>query len=582
MKSTLTALLLVLLAGSTSQASPSSGDTSQGSPVIVRLSVTSGRAYLVTEEGVQSVTQERAIEPFVGSGHLEVAPGSRTTLSWRGIGSMEVVGPTALAWQMPQGKGALNIQFGVLNRVDVEVRSLPFRLQMPGDWRTELTSGAYSIYRTGNGGNEFLHHAGHPVRLSWTGGASITAPVEVYPGSRYRMDVNPKVQVNKPKEVRVPSWGHASWPWGKGSIEGLPDITLEGAPSWGTGHAWPWKREGLDVVPIPQNGGQPTTIESANQAEGVHEPWEKWDWPWESSRGPESISEHEPVQQEPEQQTSDPALAACVDPAQQEDSRRQDLVQPDLLQPELIQQELAAQEFVGPSLSWQDPKPPVDLEQDPEQSAASSASQTDPSQAVDLASPSEDLHAPATEPESRLEMEVQSNLPASSESPGSAQPNGDLQATVLQAQDAAESAAPKVSVPVGAKPVEVQALAADSTLGQDSTPAEDIPSANNSDVPVQTGPKFNPDLWRGLPEDFLVDRGVFRHQTGKHLQVQPNGEGGWLILVDPAATQPYWFFSQRLDVRIFPGATLELDKNGYLGHNTGLVRILSGHSARVF
>ena len=487
-------LLLAPLVGAKSDLDPAPIRRGEGTPALTHLVVNSGRATLVTDSGVHPVTQERTLEPFVGAGHLEVAPGSRVTLAWRGLCSMELEGPASLSWQPPRAPEGLMVHTTVLNRVDLEVRKMPLRWQLPGNWRGELQSGAYSVYSLGSGTNEFIHHAGRPVRLSWMGSSDVTAPVNLAGGTSFRMEASPVVEVRGSRDVQIPSWGVATWPWGRGGIEGVPDLLLEGAPSWGEHASWPWDSTVVDDSEAPVNSEEAATP-SESDARNAHAPepsgaqaspsepkaWEAWNWPWgENSAGatPSNV----------------------VDPSTEQIREPQNGSKP----------------------------------------------------------------TPDSEPAPRSEDRVGEPVPADpaevpARSPAQSGPDG---ARLSVPQPGFGTSDENGTTEVVAEP----------RSGDTADPAP----------PAKKRQTFNPDQWRGLTESQLADQGVFRHQRGPDLKLTKNGDEGWLIEVDDAAPEPYWFFSRRLDVKVFPGATLEINSEGFLGHNSGLIRILSGRSDRAF
>ncbi|MFT7484994.1 MAG: hypothetical protein ACI9F9_000840, partial [Candidatus Paceibacteria bacterium] len=471
---------------------------------LVHLDVQSGRAMLVTNHGVQPISAQRGVTPFHGAGHLEVAPGSKASVRWQGAGSVSLVGPASVAWQAPEGSGTVRLEFSSIGTADIEVRSTPMRVDLPGAWRLQLNSGAYSVYCMGGGGVELVHRAGHPARASWIGGGRLAPPpVVVQAGERYLLKGAPEFIPRPDLTHAAPGWTDSVWPWGQGKIEGAPDIVLAGAPAWKQ-KQWPWGAEELDV-----------------------EPWTHWDWPWSSA---------ESMQQD----------AAQVDQG-------------------MVPQPTPAEELHAPSSAGAAPQTePLDQRTpstpDPIQGVSStSAARTPRATGNSLSHVSTEQIRPTGPVTPALESGLlEDELPGTTLAPNGIRPDSPAKART-DAPDLVANETPSLESPSTTQPPSVQDEASE-------------PQASPWDTSI----------WRGLAEDQVENHGAFLIQRGTDLEMDRLDGGDLRFRMPSDADAPSWYFSQRLDVRIFPGGSLVTGSDGFLRYHRGTVRILSADRERIF
>ncbi len=220
-----------------------------------RVSLERGRALLVDESGVGPLKRHEGTRRLEGPGHLELAPGAVARLSWPGLGSTELMGPTSVSWDVAEATEELRLRFGVLERMDLELRRGSVRLDLPGAWRLEAQRGVFELRAQPVGGVGVRQLAGRSCRASWVGGAGVSAPQWIGPGESVRLSGTRVPRPQGPDGAGAPSWNTATWPWGEGGVPGAPDLAV-GAEAWQE-PSWPW--------------GAP---------QGSSEPWARWDWPW--------------------------------------------------------------------------------------------------------------------------------------------------------------------------------------------------------------------------------------------------------------------------------------------------------------
>ena len=225
-------------------------------PLEARISLQRGRALLVDEAGVAPLRRHEGLRPLEGAGHLELAPGGLANLSWPGLGSAQLSGPASVSWDLSGEGDQLRLSFGLLDRVDLELRRGSARLDLPGAWRLEAELGVFELRALPGGGVGVEQLAGRSCRASWVGGSGVSSPQWIGPGERARLSGSREPVAQGPDGAGAPSWGTVTWPWGEGGVPGAPDLGSPGSQAWGDA-AWPWGSVTQDS-----------------------QPWERWDWPW--------------------------------------------------------------------------------------------------------------------------------------------------------------------------------------------------------------------------------------------------------------------------------------------------------------
>lgn len=236
-------------------AAPSPLFAGVGAALETRVTLERGRALLVDEAGVGPLKRHEGTRQLEGVGHLELAPGSRASVVWPGLGSVELRGPTSISWDPGTDAEDLRLSIGVLERVDLEVRRGRVRLDLPGAWRLEAQLGVFELRSLPVGGVGVRQLAGRSCRASWVGGPGISAPQWIGPGESARLCGTREPVAGGLDGAGAPSWSAVTWPWGEGGVPGAPDLST-GGEAWGDA-SWPW-----------------------GQAPGGTKPWERWDWPW--------------------------------------------------------------------------------------------------------------------------------------------------------------------------------------------------------------------------------------------------------------------------------------------------------------
>jgi hypothetical protein len=194
----------------------------------VRIEVVDGRAQLVTAAQIEYLVADAPPLTVSDSGHLTVRASSRVRLTWSGRASVLVHGPAALEWRAPDprkgaddasnraGAEALELAIVELGELDVEVRRGTLQLSLPESWRATLRGVAVQLTALPSGAVEFVHHAGPPIELEWTGERSASRPPVTIPaGSSVRL-ARPRLSPQEPTDVaRREPWpaGADEWPW---------------------------------------------------------------------------------------------------------------------------------------------------------------------------------------------------------------------------------------------------------------------------------------------------------------------------------------------------------------------------------
>jgi len=588
----------------------------------VRLSVESGRALLVTDHGVSPITRTHGVPPVSGPGHLELAPGSRASLRWAGRCSIELRGPVSVAWQPPTGNEGLRLDFSALREADVEVRNGALRIGLPGAWRARLEEGAYSLYGLPAGGVELVHRAGREARATWVGGEGFAPPpVPIRAGDRARLQGQPDVQVRGDASSSAPEWGTSTWPWGSGGIPDQPDLALRQAPGWDATSPWPWTAEEEEEV----------------------EPWRRWDWPWQP---PGEESEVEPASHagdlEPTtpdapggarspgdlegsapgfdaESSTDRNAATGLDPTGAEgadvdvdvDSGGSSETKPEETSEDIVvanpdanaEANGAADAGVNarPNTNTEDGSPVA--EGDPRSLSTARNAPRGPSLSRQAPERVVARQEPAPWGDFEWPWETRDPVPSI---PGMAAAQPSAPTANRPADQHARD--PLFGDPTPAEPAGGQtsdapdrpASAAADTPGETTpeasglddegaaageTPPEPVPLDlrwEREEDPLPPPSAYYADHWRGLPEGAIEFHPNHAIQVGPPYEFRTLKDGSRELWLPPTSTEPLWYFSPNLDLRLFPGASLVLEQDGSIRYHRGTVRLLTADPARRF
>jgi hypothetical protein len=129
---------------------------------------------------------------------------------------------------------------------DLEVRRGEHRLNLPGQWRADVSAGALHLRGLASGPLELRHHAGSPMQLTWCGdAASARPPLTLYSGSTVRLDRPSAAPVDDSSNARV--WDAPSWPY-REQAESPEQVAERTALERRTNRQSPW--------PAPEQGAQ--------------------------------------------------------------------------------------------------------------------------------------------------------------------------------------------------------------------------------------------------------------------------------------------------------------------------------------
>lgn len=329
-------------------------------------------------------------------------------------------------------------------------------------------------------------------------------------------------------------------------LQGEPSFPVRGdasasAPEWGAS-TWPWGEGGIPDQPDLAVRNAPGWSTGTDWPWPVEEedlePWQRWDWPW---RSPHAHKETEHDAQAPEGQLPYEATPPI--------------------------------EVTGPwgGYAWPWETSATALPEDhPDRDPVTSVTQdapTDDSSAAQTDSAdggTEAADAGATEVGVDSSTHgAQREAEASGTSAGADKP-------LALVGDDAERAVVVEEAPSALD--EVDSGRTDRSHGWD-TPGDD---------PLPPPSAFVAEHWRGLPEAGIEFHVSYAIQIGPPYEVRTLKDGGRELLLPSTSSEPLWYFSPNLDLRIFPGASLVLEKNGSIRYHRGTVRVLTADPARRF
>jgi hypothetical protein len=188
-----------------------------------RVQVLRGRATLVGTQGPKQLLRITDSVLAKGISHIEVAAASKVRITWSGVASVVLSGPTSLQWGPlaevagERERSTYDVR-GIawklfdLSSADFEIRRATHLLQIAGHWRAHVTTSAFHMRGLPSGPNVLRHNAGKPLQLEWRGDANrVRPPFVVYAGSEVRL----KIPQGSPPDVsqKADPWGECAWPW---------------------------------------------------------------------------------------------------------------------------------------------------------------------------------------------------------------------------------------------------------------------------------------------------------------------------------------------------------------------------------
>jgi hypothetical protein len=177
----LTLALLLVLAPA---AAPSQDGRRVTPPVEVR--VVEGRATLLQGREVVSRTAAQGTRRIEGPLELELGPGSKVEILWRGRGSLRADGPAALS--LPDSSARPlepRVELLFAARVELEVRRGTLVAALGEAGELELARSAVALGELPSGGWDLLHRGGDPVRHR---AAGVAVARELRSGMRARLE----------------------------------------------------------------------------------------------------------------------------------------------------------------------------------------------------------------------------------------------------------------------------------------------------------------------------------------------------------------------------------------------------------
>jgi len=237
-----------------------------------RVEVLRGRATLVGTEGPKQLLRISDSVMASGVSHLEVAAAGRVRVSWSGVASVVLRGPTSLQWgplaEVPgeRERATYDVRGVAWKLFDVsaaefEIRRATHLLQIAGDWRAHVTTGSFHLRGLPSGPAELHHNAGKPLVLEWHGDArTARPPFVVYAGSDLRL--GPPAAGPPDPSHRADPWGGRAWPWRAPSdtpeqahertrLDASHERLRRGADPW-------WRQDGYQSLTAENLGAAPS------------------------------------------------------------------------------------------------------------------------------------------------------------------------------------------------------------------------------------------------------------------------------------------------------------------------------------
>ncbi|MBM3986675.1 MAG: hypothetical protein FJ294_01805 [Planctomycetes bacterium] len=216
-----------------------------GDPPRLRLDMLAGRVRAAHSGGVETLASGASDWTHGASGYLESSTLSRLRMRWLGSASLDIEGALALSWRPSREEGrGLTLDFGRLERAELEVREGPLRFELASGWRGLCPRGALAL-RAGTGDViELELRSGAPLLLSPPSCVgAVRPPWTVLPGARVRLlgsDPRPRITAGKLRSpegvpwtpglqapVRERPWRGFHWPW--------PAPAANAVRGWGPG-----------------------------------------------------------------------------------------------------------------------------------------------------------------------------------------------------------------------------------------------------------------------------------------------------------------------------------------------------------
>ena len=476
-----------------------------------RLEVQRGRVVLLNDGRAERTLRSGESETTGGSSHLEIGTGSEVRLSWPGMASLHIWGPSSLRWfaspaKTAEGVGSLKWSITDLAWCDLEVRRGDHELQLPGDWTAQIKPGAVYLRGLPAGPVEMRLHAGEPIRLDWSGDASrARPPVMVNPGSSVRLERPGAAPVDK--SSRAEAWDDsADWPYRKRSDS----------------HAQRSQRIDLsrrtqrqDAWPMPKSdsrfGAETTRAKVSERPAPSRVTVDRDPFPQ-----PEGVRP-QPLNEQPKQVAGD-GPESLKNPMPAEEIL--EIVKPPLG----VRSESTVEEFfaAGEAKRLVAPRPPVQVQPQVQPQAVRK-----PLVAPGIELKSMPQAAPILEVESM--PRVTSKAQVEPQMPGK---------PALEAEDQANRSQGSASTPVA---------------GQESSPEPEVQPEELS---------FQPAQWQGLEQHELIDCGDFAIQRSPSVELRMFSEGRRKLLVDDNKDASVWIFTRQGDHRMSPGSVAVLAADG--------------------
>lgn len=563
----------------TGQATPQSSSS---------IEVERGRALLVTDSGVLPMGWRSGTLDVPGAGHFELAPASRATLHLGGRGTIHLTGPASMSWQGDNGLGELRFSFSAIREARVEVRFGPARIDLPGAWRARLEYGAISLHSLPGGGTELWNHAGRAVQGAWIGADGFAPPgAPVGVGQKARLQGSLPIQLEPDHSSIAPRWSESDWPWGKEPIEGGPDLAIQSAGPWSQAD-WPWDSEDHEL-----------------------EPWERWDWPWMPTAELDPDSQGFELRGAPDSWTTPNStennaprteFGGKLAPRGGGEELRQEAPSAGQLQdpaarPPLGRWTSEAEPFdAGPSESGPSESNPSETGTPETGLFETESSETGPYQGESSGMPASTWESDGSETTAVPHFEVESRKPQSDSTlPTVPQTDG----TALQVSESTRTASelPAVDPSVESDPANRSTQAVDQARNEQAPPQAQGDSPGDSQEPtpalkgsldlsygfVGSPPEgFKAEHWRGLGAGMLMWNDSYALQRSSYLKIDEIDGGKRRVTLDLGAPEPVWYFDSLLDLRVFPGASIVIERDGSVRYCEGLVRTLGRDLQRRF
>lgn len=173
----------------------------------IRIESHGGRVELLAASAQPLRLGRGAVQNTDPRGHLETGAGARARIVWPLSGSAEITGRGGYQWE------ADGLRVFECERLELEVRRGPLRVEMQAGWTLIVECGALALRADPLGGYTLEQRAGLVASLSHRSGPFLRSAPLPPPGQSCRLLPYDQTSSLATQE-RHPAWQVHEWPWG--------------------------------------------------------------------------------------------------------------------------------------------------------------------------------------------------------------------------------------------------------------------------------------------------------------------------------------------------------------------------------